>query len=1142
MTNDNCGCCEGQAQLTPLDTANRPGLPALVYRVGTHATFLETMKARLSSLYIDLPRDEFDEHGKRIFDRRYPLSRLSTRASDDPAIALLDSWATVGAVLTFYQERIANEGYLKTAIDRRSVLELARLVGYALRPGVSASVFLAYTIDASTREPVIIEAGSRAQSVPDPGELPQTFETGDALEARAVWNNLKPRPTRPQTKDSITGDARIYLQGISTNLKPNDPLLIDFGDGILPQPFRVRSADADTTLNRTLVTLKDWSGKAQWVDAGFKERVRELSRRLQDVSQLKRSTAKTEMVARVIGHLKNLETNASSDISGAELAEVLRGDTFPRISQELSIAESDKKYDQVKKWLSPLVKELNDASTAKDPSKDAIRSLGVGVQAKASQRIDPLVDILDKLTLPPSVPPRNTYYLERILKSAFFKNADIGTQMVSTFRPALRDSLTAALSNRPIRPANPIRVYALRTKAAAFGQAAPKKILEIERKSGAITDVGEWPILAISANTQAKDSLEQPDILFLDGSYDKIKPESWLMIEMSAVPKYEQGQVQVTPIAYTYVITQADNVQADLARADYGIAGKTTRLVLKEPWLTITPIIIDQLKLSNTDRQVIYNHDYQVLRKTAIYVQSEELPLAEEPIDTDLCYGTSSWIELDGWYGDLKSGRWLIVSGERTDIKVEDPSDSSLSAKITGVTASELVMLAEVIQDIATVDGEPFSRLAGQGSAIPLPGEKSHTFIKFAKDLSYCYKRDTVAIHGNVVKATHGETRREVLGSGDSSQTLQPFKLRQRPLTCTAAPNPRGVDSSLKVYVNDVQWHEADSLAGLGPNDRQFITRTDDKSETTVVFGNGLQGTRPPTGIENVTAVYRNGIGAPGNVKAEQISLLMSRPLGVKSVINPLRASGGAERESLEQARENAPLAVMSLDRLVSIQDYADFVRTYAGIGKAAATALTYQHREIVHVTIAGADDIPIDPTSDLYSNLLTAIRLYGDPHQPFKVDMRELLLIVISANIRILSDYIWHKVVAQVRRKLLETFSFERRDFGQDVVLSEVISTVQAVPGVAYVDIDVLADIPEKTTDNGKRRLRTPDEMTNAITDLLDGFKSKNVRPVLKRKQPWQRIPVGLADVDDSGTLRPARLAILSPDVPDTLILNQIG
>ena len=101
-------------------------------------------------------------------------------------------------------------------------------------------------------------------------------------------------------------------------------------------------------------------------------------------------------------------------------------------------------------------------------------------------------------------------------------------------------------------------------------------------------------------------------------------------------------------------------------------------------------------------------------------------------------------------------------------------------------------MLAEVIQDIATEDGQPFSQLADQGSTKLLPGEKAHTFIKFAKDLEYCYRRDTVTIYGNVVKATHGETRREVLGSGDGSQALQSFTLRQPPLTYMAAPYPSG--------------------------------------------------------------------------------------------------------------------------------------------------------------------------------------------------------------------------------------------------------------------------------------------------------------------------------------------------------------
>ena len=68
------------------------------------------------------------------------------------------------------------------------------------------------------------------------------------------------------------------------------------------------------------------------------------------------------------------------------------------------------------------------------------------------------------------------------------------------------------------------------------------------------------------------------------------------------------------------------------------------------------------------------------------------------------------------------------------------------------------------------------------------------------------------------------------------------------------------------------------------------------------------------------------------------------------------------------------PIAVMSLDRLVSVQDYADFSRTFAGIGK-AALALSDGHRQLVYVTIAGADDIPIDPTSDLYQNLVEALQ-----------------------------------------------------------------------------------------------------------------------------------------------------------------------
>ena len=165
-----CGCCNGIEAITPVSTANRPGLPSLHYRVGTHGSFLETMKARLT----------LAGHPE--------LKRLTARDGDDPAIALLDAWATVADVLTFYQERIANEGYLRTATERRSVLELARLVGYRLRPGVASTVYLAYTLDKGS--PVTIPAGARVQRGLDVAEHPGRGHVDDAGQHRHLTRHV----------------------------------------------------------------------------------------------------------------------------------------------------------------------------------------------------------------------------------------------------------------------------------------------------------------------------------------------------------------------------------------------------------------------------------------------------------------------------------------------------------------------------------------------------------------------------------------------------------------------------------------------------------------------------------------------------------------------------------------------------------------------------------------------------------------------------------------------------------------------------------------------------------------------------------------------------------------------------------------
>ena len=207
----DCGCCEGIAVATPVNSSNRPGLPAVVYRPGRFTDFRRSQIARLSA-------SEFPA-----------LAGLKSRENDDFSIALIDAWSCVCDVLAFYQERNANEAWLGTATDRRSLVELGRLIGYRLRPGLAAGADLAFRLDkpAQGDPPVPIlalPAGMRVQSVPGDGQTAQTFETVEAIEARVVWNELKPRQAR--LIPPANGHQEAWLAGVATNLKVGDAILI----------------------------------------------------------------------------------------------------------------------------------------------------------------------------------------------------------------------------------------------------------------------------------------------------------------------------------------------------------------------------------------------------------------------------------------------------------------------------------------------------------------------------------------------------------------------------------------------------------------------------------------------------------------------------------------------------------------------------------------------------------------------------------------------------------------------------------------------------------------------------------------------------------------------------------------------------
>jgi hypothetical protein len=970
---------------------NRPGLDALAYRIGTHSTFLETMKARLSS-------------------RDFPaLGGLTTRDGGDPAIALLDAWAVVGDVLTFYQERIANEGYLRTATERRSVLELARLIGYAPRPGVASSVYLAYLLDekpkpalapgspvtpvsTSEDEPeTVVPAGARAQSVPGgPGETQQSFETSEDITARAAWNSLQVRLTRPQTFETFaqSDPQALYLKGIATQLKVNDPLLI--GSGGTPQLYRVRRVETDPPRDRTRVTVELW---------------------------------------------------------------------------------------------------LGGAAKAQSPEP----------------RITGLSNVLDTLGKPPLAQPRDSRGLNRDVSRLLGPGSDLKARLLSVARPELRASLYRAWANVPAAPASTLEVYALRARAAVFGNNAPVKVLSAKPADDGtvVFSTTEWTLTKNDV-FGLPHATEDPQVVWLDAAYPQIASQSWIVLLRPAAAESVQ-QLVITRVVGT----------GEQSRADYGMAAKVTRAALAKPWLD----------LEAGEKQ----DTFAAIRGTAVFAQSELLELVEEPISLPVGGGD---LELAGLYDGLRPGRWLIVSGERVDIGELDDK-GNVAVPVPGVPAAELVMVAGVSQDVSRratpISTEGNGSAEGTGKDVPLPGERTHTTITLANSLAYRYKRDTLTIYGNVAHATHGETRFEVLGGGNAAKAFQSFTLKQPPLTWISAPTPSGVDSTLTVRVNDVRWHLADSLAGLGPADRSYILRTDDGGQTAVVFGNGERGARLPTGSENVRAVYRSGIGRAGNVDAGRITQLATRPLGVKGVTNPLPSTGGANRESRDQARRNAPLAVLALDRLVSVQDYEDFTRTFAGVGKASAVPLSDGRVRLVHVTLAGEDDVPIRLDSDLFLNLEAALRRFGDPLQPLRLAVRRRAFLVVQAEVRLLADYLWEAVEPKIRAAMLDAFGFTRRGLGQDALLSEVYATIQGVRGVDFVDVTVFAlqDPEDLSADLDKGGPAVASQLKLAATAL-----------------PQSRLRARLARLDkegnEQGKIQPAQLLYLAPEAPDTLILKE--
>jgi hypothetical protein len=875
----HCGCCEGAARL-PAARHNAPGEPVITYRTGTHATFKASLLARLSST------------------EKPALALLRTRRDDDFTIATCDAAAVMLDVLTFYQERYANEFYLRTATERRSIVDLARLIGYQPSPGVAAGTHLMFQLEEApgvpslAAEPVTIAVGARVQSVPGPGEEPQTFETIEEVTARVEWNAIPAQTSERQT--FVTGEKEIVLSGVSVQVQAGDVMLL-VGD----------------------------------------ERVGTLT----------------------------------SDVWDARVVDAVARDNDRGITRVT------------------LIDGLGQASPAIAPS---------------------------------------------------------------------------AL--------NP-RAYVFRQRAALFGHNAPDPRLLFNTANG--------PTAVVDANDVWVGYSIQNSRIDLDASYAKIVKGSWVLLAGG------DGVTGLDSLPGRLELYRADKVK-HLSRLAFGLSGRIT---------AITPDTATNLT------------QFQ-LQETLVFAQSEEVALAKRPLAYPLYGATLSTGRVSR---DLMREQSLAVSGRRQRLRiiVEDaslefvpdgesavpvkPNDSFMIAAAPTLFfwGSEVTIPPATLPLVLPVDGLTLTwrlidrdgrtgSLEANATAVELAPalgddpvvrelcvihdsdsavthERDFTTVELDAALTNVYDRPTVAICANIARATHGETVSEIAGSGNAATPGQRFMLKQSPLTYISAATTEGRASTLSVRVDGLLWEEEPSLFEQDPRAHVYSLRQDNDGRTIVQFGDGIEGARLSTGQDNIRFGYRKFLGSGGNLDAGRLTTLLGRPLGVKTVSNVTAASGGEDAESLDDARQNAPLTMLTLGRAVSLQDYTDFARSFAGIDKAQATWAGSGAARGIFVTVAGPDGAEVPDDSDTMVNLNDAFRDYGDPLVPLTLRSYTSVLFKMSATIMIADDADEDTVLADVDAALHEHYAFDQRDFGQTVSIDEVMAVIHTVTGVVAADVDLL-------------------------------------------------------------------------------------
>ena len=944
-----CGCCEVPVPPTPKVVRNRPGLTAIRYRVGTFSSFRQVMIEAIAKAELDGSKSR-------------SLEAWTARTQDDYGIAVLEMWAYLADILTFYQERIANEAFLRTALLRESVLRLAALLDYEPAPGVAATAHLTFTLEEDKQ--VMIPIGLRVQSVPGQDEEPQKFETEESFTADAQLNQVRifPKPESGKPFDAESTEGFLEPESASSvveELSPGDQFVVFFrGRDGTTEEKEVTALQAQQAL-----TKLTWEPEIQ-SDA-----------RNTDNSQAFKFIRKF----RLFGFNAPTEYLHSSpdEAGGFKFSKITEGDfiignngievdyTFdlPPIDSPGNKLYLDSVYDDLKKGTQVLI---------------PVRGQSLGTAPITSTRSIPLYRLYH-----PSVQDHfytaNPAERAQAISSGGYQDEGIVGYIFPT-----HESETTPFY-RLFNPSTGDHFYT--TSAAEKNQFISSRGYRDDGIAGYVfpsQKPGRTPLYRLFHSAAG-------DHFYTTKAVERDRAYSVLGYSFPDPP----GGNGIACYIYVYMSNTVWTTVTDtrqVARQKGLLNATVTEITVKDP---IPPI-------ENLREIEVYE-----LAGPEIRFRNRHYHYPLGGISGGTAYVPLSQLE------SLETNRTLMLDDQKAEPQL---------VMVTGAVA-----------------------------------EDGHLAISFTPQLRRPLDTKTAMLYGNVAKATHGETvAGEVLGNGDASAGFQSFQIRKSPVTFVPEPGEsHGAANTLQVRVDGALWHEVDTLFGRQKDERVYTTSVDDEKTMTLRFGNGINGARLPSGRNNMVATYRQGLGQDGNVRANALATLLDRPVGLKSVTNLVEARGGADPESRDETRINAPNTVRTFGRIVSLRDFEDAAREFAGVAKAHATSEWDGSEQMVRLIVAG--DEGRDVTEETKKNLVKDLNARRDPNRKMTVETYQKVFIQVEAVIHVDPDFVDEEVRAAAHAALLGYFTFDNLELGQPIHLSSVYQALQEVRGVVAVNIERL-------------------------------------------------------------------------------------